>query len=138
MGDDFDIEAASSTATTASGLPVAATVKGDPAAIETVLDKLRAKTGRPAFLGSDSSGDLVVIGPTPEYRQHVLAGGHLGDDDTFRSVVPDAGAASSVFYVDIDVARAGHPEGRGRGDQETVDNSRPCGRSGSPRGPTAA
>ena len=123
MGRDFDIEAAENS-DDGSGLPVAATVKGDPAAIETVLDKLRAKTGDPVFLGSDSSDDLVAIGPSQEYRQHVLAGGHLGDDDTFRSVVPDAGAASSVFYVNIDSLEPSIRKAAA-GDQETVDNVTP-------------
>ena len=44
------------TATTASGLPVAATVKGDPAAIETVLRQAPRPGPGPPFLGSDSSG----------------------------------------------------------------------------------
>jgi hypothetical protein len=32
----------------------------------------------------------------------VLAGGHLGEDGTFRSVIPDAQHASMVVYVDVD------------------------------------
>ena len=78
-------------------------MKGDAAAIEKVLDKLRAAgTTSPAALGSDSSGDLVAIGPTAAYRQEILAGGHLGDTDAFRSVVPDADHAGVVVFVDLD------------------------------------
>jgi len=101
VGKDVDLEAAENS-TDLSGLPVAVTVKGDPTAIERVLDKIRAKTGDLPFLGSDSSGDLVAIGPSSAYRKEVLDGGGLGDDDTFRSVVPDAGDASSVLYINVD------------------------------------
>jgi hypothetical protein len=101
VSKDLDLEAAENTQD-GTGLPVGATIKGDPAAIEQVLDKIRAKAGDLPFLGADDSGDLVAIGPTPEYRQRLLAGGNLGDDGTFRSVVPDAADASSVFYVNVD------------------------------------
>ncbi|HEX4688771.1 MAG TPA: DUF3352 domain-containing protein [Nocardioides sp.] len=123
IGKDFDLEAAENSAD-GTGLPIAVTVKGDPAAIEQVLDKVRAKTGDAPFLGSDSSGDLVVIGPSPAYRQHVLDGGSLGDDDTFQSVVPDAGAAGQLFYVSIDALEPSITQAA-MGDQETIDNLTP-------------
>jgi len=44
----------------------------------------------------------VAIGPTAAYRQQILSGGHLGDTDAFRSVIPDAAHASMVLYVNID------------------------------------
>jgi hypothetical protein len=101
LSKDFDFEAAENSAD-GTGLPVGVTVKGDPAAIEQVLDKIRAKAGGMPFLGSDHAGDLEAIGPTPAYRQRLLAGGDLGDAETFRSVVPDAASASAVFYLDVD------------------------------------
>jgi hypothetical protein len=101
MGKDFDFEAAENS-DTGAGLPVGVTVKGDPAAIEQVLDKIRAKAGDVPFLGSDHSGELEAIGPRPEYRERLLAGGDLGDDGTFTSVVPDAANASSVLYLNVD------------------------------------
>jgi len=101
VGKDIDLEAAENSAD-GTGLPIAATVKGDPDAISTVLDKIRLKTGDPAFLGSDSADGLVAIGPTEAYRQQVLSGGELGDDGTFTSVVPDAENASSVVYLNVD------------------------------------
>jgi hypothetical protein len=68
-----------------------------------VLVKLREKdSSSSATLDSDSSGDLVAIGPTAAYRQEILAGGHLGDSDAFRGVIPDAAHASAVLYVNID------------------------------------
>ena len=87
-----------------SGVPVAVTVKGDPAAIEKVL----AEDPRP---GPRQRGHARLrhapvtwwrSGPTAAYRQQILAGGHLGDTDAFRAVIPDAGHASLVVYVDLD------------------------------------
>jgi len=120
---DLDFEAAENS-DDGSGLPMGAVVKGDPAAIEAVLDKLRVTTGNLAFLGSDHADDLEAIGPSEEYRKDLLTGGHLGDDDTFQSVVPDAGDASSVFYVNID---AFEPSIRkaAAGDQDILDNVTP-------------
>jgi hypothetical protein len=43
-----------------------------------------------------------VIGPSADYRRQVLAGGSLGDDDAFTSVVPDAEHSSTVLFVDVD------------------------------------
>ena len=123
IGHDFDFEAAENS-DDGSGLPIAVTVKGDPAAIEQVLDKIRAKAGDVPFLGSDSAGGLVAIGPSAEYRRHVLDGGGLGDSDAFTSVVPDAGNASSLFYVDIDALEPSIKKAAA-GDQETLDNVTP-------------
>ena len=79
VGKDFDFEAAENS-DDGSGLPMAATIKGDPDAIEQVLDKIRARARRPAFLDSDTQNGLVAVGPSADYRQQVLAGGHLGDN----------------------------------------------------------
>lgn len=59
------------------------------------------------MLGSDSSGDLVAIGPSAAYRQKVLTGGHLGDTDAFRSVVPQADRAGAVLFVNVDAVENG-------------------------------
>jgi hypothetical protein len=98
---DLDPEAVENSAD-GSGIPVAVTVQGDPAKIGAVLDKIRARAGDLPFFGADSSGDLEVIGPDQGYRRQILAGGDLGGDDTFGSVVPDAGRAGSIGYVNID------------------------------------
>ena len=105
------------------GVPIAATVKGDPGAIGPILDKLRARAGGLPVLESDSAGDLAVIGPTADYRRHVLDGGSLGDDDTFTSVVPDAEHASMVLFVDVDAfepALQKLASGDGSGDIENL------------------
>jgi hypothetical protein len=102
ISKDFDYEAAVQSSD-GTGVPVAVTVKGDPAAIEKVLVKLRAQdSSSSAALDSDSRGDLLAIGPSSDYRQEVLAGGQLGSSDAFTSVITDAGHASTVLYVNID------------------------------------
>jgi hypothetical protein len=123
IGHDFDFEAAENSAD-GRGLPIAVTVKGDPDAIEQVLDKIRAKTGDVAFLESDAKDGLVVVGPSADYRQQVLGGGDLGDNDTFTGAVPDAGEASSVLFVNVDALEPSITKAAA-GDQETVDNLKP-------------
>jgi Protein of unknown function (DUF3352) len=123
VGHDFDFEAAENSGD-GSGLPLAVTVQGNPAAIERVLDKIRAKVGDVPFLGSDSAGDLVAIGPSSTYRQTVLKGGGLGDDDAFHGVVPDVGDASSLLYVNVDALEPSISKAAA-GDQEAVDNLEP-------------
>jgi hypothetical protein len=123
IGKDFDYEAAAMS-NDGTGVPVAVTVKGDPAVIEKVLQKIKAHEPGTAALDTDSSGDLVAIGPTPAYRQQVLAGGHLGDTDAFRAVIPDAGHASVVVYLNVDDLDKVVSQ-LASGDQQVVDNVAP-------------
>ena len=123
VGHDFDFEAAENS-DDGSGLPIAATIKGDPHAIEQVLDKIRARAGDLAFLDSDTQNGLVAVGPSADYRQQVLNGGNLGDNGTFTSAVPDAGDASSLFYLNVDALEPSITKAAA-GDQETIDNVKP-------------
>jgi hypothetical protein len=123
VGHDFDFEAAENS-DDGSGLPIAATIKGDPQAIEQVLDKIRARAGGLTFLDSDTKAGLVAVGPSADYRQQVLDGGDLGDNGTFTSAVPDAGDASSLFYMNVDALEPSITKAAA-GDQETIDNVKP-------------
>jgi Protein of unknown function (DUF3352) len=129
VGKDFDLEAATNSGD-GSGIPIALTVKGDPRAIDAVLDKLRGRLGDTALLGSDSAGDLEVIGPSEAYRKQVLAGGSLGDDGTFHGVVPAAGDAAGVLFANVDDFES-QIEKASAGDQKTIDNVRPLRAIGS-------
>jgi hypothetical protein len=85
-----------------SGVQVAVKIKGDPEAIEKVLDKIRTKAGTDASdLGSDQAGDTVAVGPDADYRRQLLTAGRLGQDPVFRDVVPEASKASSILFVDL-------------------------------------
>ncbi len=102
LGGDFDLEQVSNSSDL-SVLPVAAKVKGDPEAIEKVLDKLRAQMGSESdLLGTDTDGDVIVIGPNATYRGDLADGGTLGDSATYRDVVREADQATGVFYVNFD------------------------------------
>jgi hypothetical protein len=123
VGKDIDVEAAENSSD-GTGLPIAATVQGDPDAVANVLDRIRVRVGDLPLLGSDASDDLVAIGPTEEYRKQVLAGGDLGSDDTFVGVVPDATSASTVLYVDLDRLEPAISQAAA-GDKQTLDNLTP-------------
>jgi hypothetical protein len=124
VGGDIDYEALVN-ASDGSQVPVGAVVKGDAAGIETVLDKVRSRNAQLAeLLGSDSTGGLVAIGPSADYRQQLLAGGHLGDTRAFQDVVPSPDHASEVLFVDIDRFEKSIAEGAGS-DQQTIDNVKP-------------
>jgi hypothetical protein len=75
-------------------------------------------------LESDSAGDLVVVGPTPDYRKLVLDGGTLGNTAAFRSVIPEAQRASMVLYVNIDDLEHAISQASG-GDPSVTDNVAP-------------
>lgn len=102
IGGDFDLETFVNS-TDGSGVPVGLKVQGDPDAIETVLDKLRPQLdGAESFLGSDSDGDLIAIGPDGDYRQQLLEDGDLGDSEVFENVVREAGDAAAILFVNFD------------------------------------
>ena len=65
-----------------------------------------------------------MVGPTAAYRHQVLAGGDLGDTDAFRSVVPKAGDASVVVYVNVDDLQKIVGQ-LSEGDHQVVDNIAP-------------
>ncbi len=125
ISKSFDYEAMVESSDGA-GVPVAYSVQGDPAAIEKVLAKLRAKAGSSSStaLGSDSSGTVVVVGPTSDYRKAILAGGNLGSTSAFSSVVPEADRASEVFYVNIDDLEHAISQAS-TGDRSVIDNVAP-------------
>lgn len=103
VGSDFDLESFFSLGD-GSGVPIATKVKGDPGAIEIVLEKLRNLAGSEVatLTASESEGDLISVGPDDRYRAAVLADGGLGDSDVFRDVVREPSAASLVVFVSFD------------------------------------
>lgn len=102
MGSDFDAEQFFNSSD-GSDLPVGVKVLGDAEAIGDVLDRLAESLGSDAsVLGHDSEGDMVAIGPNPDYRQQLLGEGSLGDSEVFANVVREADAAASILYVNFD------------------------------------
>lgn len=109
-----------------SDVPVALKVKGDPEAVEEVLDKLRGQAAPEEVLvfDSDSDGDFVAIGPNEDYRAAVLEAGDLGDNAVFEDVVREADSANAVLFVNIDELED-LMEAALEGDDEAIDNLRP-------------
>ena len=111
-----------------SDLSVGIKVKGNPADIESVLEKIRAQLGAQAsLLESASEGDFVAIGPSADWNDELKADGGLGDSATFKEVVSHADQASAILYLDFDADDnwlVEALEGAGAPD-EVVDNVEP-------------
>lgn len=101
LGGDFDPEAFFNGGP--AELPVGVTIEGDPAEIESVLDKLRPQLGEEAsLLEAESDDDSVTISPNADYRATLLEDGGLGDSAAYTSVVEGADDASVVLFVNFD------------------------------------
>ncbi len=84
-------------------MPFALRIKGDPAKITPIIDKLKAMAGPDA--GSvvvEKGAGVVVVGLDRRYVDSLVAGGGLGSTVAFQDVVPHPDRASSVFYVNFD------------------------------------
>ncbi len=104
VGSDFDPEALFGSDGGSSDLPIAAKIKGDPEAIQEVLDKVKATAPTPEdaeIFSSDSDGDYIVIGPDTDYLSELLDDGGLGGTDTYQDVVREDDA-SGIFFVNFD------------------------------------
>lgn len=102
LGSDLDPDAIFGSGD-GSNIPVGAKIKGDAGAIEGVFGKLAQAAGPEAgFLGTDSEGDFVVVGPNPGYRAALLGDGGLGDTAAYQGVVRNSDEASAVLYVNFD------------------------------------
>jgi hypothetical protein len=101
FGSDFDPEAFFNSGD-GGDIPVALKVKGDPAGVQAVLDKIAAQDDTAAdFLGTDADGDVIVVGPNDDYRSEVLKPGGLGQDDVYQDVVRESDRASAVLFVNF-------------------------------------
>ncbi len=101
FGSGFDPEAFFNSSD-GSDLPVALKVKGDPDAIQAVLDKINAQEPSAAdFLGTDVEGDTIAIGPNDDYRAEVAKRGTLGNDPVYKDVVRESDRASAVLFVNF-------------------------------------
>jgi hypothetical protein len=102
LGADFDPEALESP--DASGVPIGLKVKGDPAEVERVLDKIRTRLGAPmsAPLRSRADGDVVAIGPSDAYLAKIVGDGGLGESEAFQDVVREPERSGVIFFVNFD------------------------------------
>ena len=72
-----------------------------------------------------SKGDLVSVGLDKAYVDQLLESGDLGDSDTFTKVIPEAGRASAVFFVDFDAGNGWAERLAGDQDAEAKANIKP-------------
>lgn len=86
-------------------LPIGLSVEGDPTKIKGVISKIEAHTGASLDelqLVQSTSGDHYTLATSQKYADKIGQKGSLGDDSTFKQVVPHAEKSSSVFYVNFD------------------------------------
>ena len=81
-------------------------------------------TEESSTIQSDSSGDMIAIGPDSDYRSQVLDNGTLGHSPVFSDVVREADKASALLYVNFD-AGDGWLVKLFADNQEAVDNLKP-------------
>ncbi|MGZ5405299.1 MAG: DUF3352 domain-containing protein [Nocardioides sp.] len=105
-----------------SDIPVGAKVQGDAAAIQEVLDSLSETMGGD-LVGNDVEGDMVAVGPNPDYRGQLLEDGGLGDSDVYQNVVRESGDANTILFVNFDAGD--WLTGLAEGDQKVSDNLEP-------------
>lgn len=120
LGSDFDAETFYNSSD-GSDIPLGAKVQGDAGAIQDVLATIAESLG--PVVGNDAEGDMVAIGPNPDYRGQLLEDGGLGDSDVYQNVVRESGDANAIFFVNFD-AGDWLTELAG-GDQEIEDNLDP-------------
>ncbi|MGZ6831341.1 MAG: DUF3352 domain-containing protein [Nocardioidaceae bacterium] len=103
VDSSLDLSGADSASFDPAALPAGIRIKGDPAKITPLLQKLVRSSGGPAAGVVVKGGDgAVAVGLDRAYVARLAGDGGLGADDTFTSVVPDAGQASFVLYADFD------------------------------------
>lgn len=105
-------------------VPVALRISGDPEEITRVLDALTARLGPDADRVVVETDDrLVVLGLDQVYVDRLVAGGTLGADPSFRSVLPEADRASGALFVNFDAG--GWLDALAEGDREAGANLAP-------------
>ena len=110
LGDGFSVSVDSSadlskltSSPDPADVPAGIRIKGHPDQIEPIIEKLKAAAGdQGGIVKVDSSGDFVAVGTDPDYVAKLLKKGDLGAQSSFEKVVPAAGRASSVLFVDFD------------------------------------
>jgi Protein of unknown function (DUF3352) len=86
-------------------VPVGFLVRGDDAKVKDIVDRVQARTGTtldslPATF--DTADGKAVLATNPDYAKQLLGTGSLGDDATFKDVVPHADGAPFVAYLSLD------------------------------------
>jgi len=123
LGSDIDAETFFSSSD-GSDVPVGAKVQGDTDGIQDVLATIAESMGSDAtFVGNDAEGDMIAVGPNPDYRGQLLEDGGLGDSDIYQNVVRESGDANAIVFINFDAGD--WLTSLAEGDQEAADNLEP-------------
>ncbi|MEJ7795303.1 MAG: DUF3352 domain-containing protein [Nocardioides sp.] len=123
LGSNFDAETFFSSSD-GSDVPVGAKIQGDAGGIQDVLATIAETMGSEAtFVGNDAEGDMVAVGPDPDYRGQLLEDGGLGDSDVYQNVVRESGDANAIAFVNFDAGD--WLTSLAEGDQGATDNLEP-------------
>ncbi len=101
MSSDIDVDALAN-AGDPTGLGIGLKVKGDPAAADATLDKLRAQLPDESWLASASSGDYLSVSPNQTWLEAISGDGGLGDSEAYTSVIPEGDKAIYAVYFNPD------------------------------------
>lgn len=82
------------------GMPVAFRVNGDPAKVEASLEKLKGAAVPTLVWQRD--GDDVLVGLDAAHLADLAGTSGLSGSKTYESVLPEAGDAASVLFIDFD------------------------------------
>lgn len=116
VGSGLDLEKLANS-TDLSDLPVGIKVIGDPAKIKSALAKLHL----PAGVRATYTDSGAVLSPDASYSSSLVKSGSLGDDGTFKDLVPNADDATIVLYLDGTRLRSAVSSAAG-GDHNVTDN----------------
>ncbi len=86
-----------------TALPIGLRIAGDSDRILPIIDKVKSAFGPDAdILVAEPTEDGVAVGVNPDYVGALAAGGSLGDEESFKGVVPNADDATGALYVNFD------------------------------------
>ena len=127
VGGEADVEAMVNSGDFSS-VQFAAKVKGDGAAIEEVVEKLRTLIGPDADqLVTRTDGEFVTMGLDQEAVDVFAEGGDLGDQGDYQDVVAESERAAFVVYLNADAGDDWLVKALESADagEEIVENARP-------------
>ena len=88
-----------------SDAPVALLLNGDASSVQGIVTKLLAKLPPGFGVTASTKGNDVVVSADGTYASSLGSGG-LGNDATFKDVVPDAGNSLATIFVNFDQLEA--------------------------------
>jgi len=110
LGDGFAVSVDSSadldklfSSDVPTAAPVGIRIQGDPDKIVPIIEKLKKAGGPGADVVKIQRGDdEVAVSLDAGYAAKLLDDGGLGDVSAYKDVIPDAGRAGAVVYVNFD------------------------------------